>query len=179
MTNKKEMIPEFRNEDEEAEFWDTHSPLDYIPEPKPQKAQVRIPKDSPLTIRLDSEYRNKLESLASNYKMGASTLARAIITNTIDQVVNRKQIAMTFDDAMEALFSNIPVEIKTEAEQIMSSASIANPDDPTAPSYLILNYKAAVEFTKKLWAHLLQTQGVRIVTPKGKERLSPKEQVKI
>ena len=163
ITNKKEVIPEFENEEQEAEFWDTHSPLDYMPEPKPQKSQIRVPKDRPLTIRLDSEYRDKLEALASNYKMGSSTLARAIITNTIDQIVSRKQMAMTFDDGMEALFSNVPAEIKAEAEQLLSSASIADPYNLEEPSYLMLNVKALKELSIKFWTQVLQKEGYTIV----------------
>jgi hypothetical protein len=30
MQRKKNQIPKFKNEDEEREFWATHSPLDYF-----------------------------------------------------------------------------------------------------------------------------------------------------
>lgn len=176
MTNKKEAIPEFKSEKEEAEFWDTHSPLDYMPEPKPQKVKVRVPKDKPLTIRLDSEYRNKLESLASNYRMGSSTLARAIITNTIDQIVNRKQIAMTLDDAMDTLFADIPVEIRAEAEQLFLSSSIPDPANPEKPSYLMLNVDALIELTRKFWTHILKSQGYMIVPARPIESTPAKKE---
>lgn len=36
----KKKYPTFKNEEEEAKFWDTHSPLDYEPNPKSQKVKV-------------------------------------------------------------------------------------------------------------------------------------------
>jgi len=72
-------------EKQEAEYWDTHSPLDLGAEPKAQKVRVRGAKDKPITIRLDSESRLKLDKLAAERGLGPSTFARNIITSFIQQ----------------------------------------------------------------------------------------------
>ena len=84
MEKGKAKVPEFGTAGEEAEFWETRSPLDYAPEPRFQELRALAPKDKTITIRLDTDYRSKLERAASAYGMGPSTLARWIIANWID-----------------------------------------------------------------------------------------------
>jgi hypothetical protein len=71
------------DEDHEAEYWDTHSPLDTVAEPESQKVVVRGMKDRPITIRLDSESRLELEKLATKQGLGPSTFARTILMSAI------------------------------------------------------------------------------------------------
>ncbi len=65
--------------EQEAEYWDTHSPLDLVADPKAIKVRVRRALDRPISIRLDSESRSKLEKLAIELGVGPSTLARIMI----------------------------------------------------------------------------------------------------
>ena len=111
--------------------------------------------------------------------MGASTLARAIITNTIDQIVNRKQMAMTLDDAMETLFSDITPEMKTEIEELFSSAAIADPHNLDEPGYLMLNFKAFKELSIKFWTLFLRNQGYTIYSPKRTASSPVKKEVNV
>lgn len=83
MVRKKDIMPRFKTEEEESEYWDSHSPLDIVAEPKTQKVKVRGIKDRPITIRLDSESRLKLEKLANEQGLGPSTFARLIIGSAI------------------------------------------------------------------------------------------------
>lgn len=85
MRTKKNIVPKFKSEKKEAEYWDTHSPLDFVPEPEAQRVQVRGIKDRPITIRLDSESRLKLSKLASERGVGPSTFARLILMSAIKQ----------------------------------------------------------------------------------------------
>lgn len=80
-----EKVPEFATEEQEAEYWDTHSPLDVAAEPEAQEVRVRVPKDRPITIRLDSETRRKLEKLAAESGLGPSTFARLILMSAIER----------------------------------------------------------------------------------------------
>lgn len=73
----------FGSEDQEAEYRDTHSPLDGGEEPKLEKVQTGGPKDRPITIRLDNASRQKLERLAKSRGLGPSTLAREMILASI------------------------------------------------------------------------------------------------
>jgi hypothetical protein len=70
-------IPEFKNIEEEAEFWDTHSVLDspdefeyvgFVP--------LKPKKDAPISIRLDHADRVRLKAEAEKMGIGPSTLAR-------------------------------------------------------------------------------------------------------
>jgi len=82
-------IPLFRTEAEEAEFWDQHSPLDFIPEPVPEK--VTILKDQLITFRLDSQSRLKLEKLARSSNLGPSTLARLLVMSALKSMADKNE----------------------------------------------------------------------------------------
>ncbi|MBW1856131.1 MAG: BrnA antitoxin family protein [Deltaproteobacteria bacterium] len=47
-------IPKFKNEDEEREFWATHSPLDYFDSKKIKRASFpnRLPEDMLATLKI-------------------------------------------------------------------------------------------------------------------------------
>jgi hypothetical protein len=69
-------LPAFASEAEEAEFWDSHSPLDFM---EPQAKTLVVKKDRPMTIRLDNRTYTTLRDLARKYEVGVSTLARVIL----------------------------------------------------------------------------------------------------
>ena len=70
---------------QEAEYWDSHSPLDLSAEAKAQKVCVRGVKDRPITVRLDSESRSKFDRLAAEQGLGPSSFARLILTSVIER----------------------------------------------------------------------------------------------
>ena len=70
-------IPAFQNIEEEAEFWDTHSVLDFPDEFEyVGLVETKYKKDSPITIRLDYADRARLRAEAQKMGIGPSTLAR-------------------------------------------------------------------------------------------------------
>lgn len=70
-------IPAFQSIEEEAEFWDTHSVLDFPDEFEYVGfEEPRAKKDAPITIRLDSADRARLRAEAEKMGIGPSTLAR-------------------------------------------------------------------------------------------------------
>jgi len=85
MKKKETILPEFKNEAQEAEYWDEHSPLDLITKPRVQKIKIRGAKDRPITIRLDNDTRDKLNKLAAEQNMGPSTLARLVLTQAVER----------------------------------------------------------------------------------------------
>jgi hypothetical protein len=89
MSYKKKQVPTFETDDKEAQYWDTHSPLEVFSEPGFEEVRVKVPKDRPITIRLDSESRAKLNRLAAERKIGASTFARLVIVNAIERASER------------------------------------------------------------------------------------------
>ena len=102
MSVEKEFLPQFETEEQEAEYWDTHSPLDLVAEPKAQKVRVRGTKDRPITIRLDSESRSKLDKLAAEREVGPSTFARSILMSVIEHRGNLPK-SITLDDLRDML----------------------------------------------------------------------------
>ena len=71
-------IPKFKNEDEEREFWATHSPLDYFDPGKFKKAS--FPKLKPslksISIRLPEDMLAELKILANKKDVPYQSLAK-------------------------------------------------------------------------------------------------------
>jgi len=162
MADKKKVIPEFTNEEQEAEFWETHSPLDYEPVQRPRRVKAKMPKDRPITIRLDSDSRKRLQEMAEVYHLGSSTLARLVITAAIDQWVRRKQIGMTIDDAVAGILHTLPPNLQAEAENIFEEALVGTPD---RPAFFVLKLSDFEFFARKLFPHLMVRLGVKTVYP--------------
>lgn len=77
-TNKKlvSKIPQFKNREEEAKFWETHSISDYINEFKPIEARFAKNLSEGLHIRLDPDTLVKLRREAQEKGIGPTTLVR-------------------------------------------------------------------------------------------------------
>lgn len=75
MTKK---IPNFKNHQEEAEFWDTHSLADYWDQFKEFDLVVNLqkPKKESLILRINSDMKKKLAKIAKQKKISVSTLSR-------------------------------------------------------------------------------------------------------
>ena len=75
----KSRIPDFKNIEEEAEFWDTHSFADYIDEMRPVKVRFAKNLSEGVTIRLDHDTLNKVRTAAHKQGIGPTTLVRMIV----------------------------------------------------------------------------------------------------
>ncbi len=69
-------IPKFKNYEEEAHFWDTHSIADFKGELKKADVKVKIPLKMTFTVRLDPKTVKELDSVAKEKGVGPRTLAR-------------------------------------------------------------------------------------------------------
>jgi hypothetical protein len=76
MTTQKSRIPEFKNRQEMAEWFDTHDLADYQDEFK--TVPVRFAKNLSvgLNIRLDPDSLKQLRTIAHEHRIGPTTLAR-------------------------------------------------------------------------------------------------------
>lgn len=72
---KGKKIPRFKSYEEEANFWDTHSPLDYGTW-KQVKLEVTKPLEHILGVRLDARTIDQLTKLGLEMGIGPSTLVR-------------------------------------------------------------------------------------------------------
>jgi predicted DNA binding CopG/RHH family protein len=78
-------IPQFENEDEEREFWATHSPLDYFESDKLRGAPFPNLKPSlkSISIRLPADMLAELKTLANKKDVPYQSLAKVYLARQI------------------------------------------------------------------------------------------------
>lgn len=76
MKRTKNKIPEFKNREEEAKFFDTHDMADYQHEFKTVKANFARNLSEGITVRFDKVTLEKLRGIAHEKGVGPTTLAR-------------------------------------------------------------------------------------------------------
>ena len=85
MKKADKRIPKFKNEDEEREFWATHSPLDYFDSKKLKRAS--FPKLKPslksISIRLPEGMLAELKILANKKDVPYQSLAKIYLARQI------------------------------------------------------------------------------------------------
>ena len=79
-------VPHFKTVEEEAAFWDTHSPLDYPDDFQPVATSVERPLEHILGVRLDAKTVEKLAAIGRKKGIGPSTLARIWIIEQIAEL---------------------------------------------------------------------------------------------
>lgn len=82
---KKNRIPKFKTYEEEAKFWDTHNVTDFIDETKNADIVFELdkPRDETLIVRLQKDFKEKLEKTARSKGLNVSTLARMWLTEKL------------------------------------------------------------------------------------------------
>lgn len=75
---KKTKIPKFKTYTEEVKFWNTHDVTDFEDETEDVDIVFELdkPRDETLIIRLQKEFKNRLEKSARSKGLNVSTLAR-------------------------------------------------------------------------------------------------------
>lgn len=85
MTQKLKSIPEFKNREEEAQWFDTHDMADYQHQFKTIKAKFAKNLSEGITIRFDKTTLNKIRGIAHKKGVGPTTLARMWIMEHLQQ----------------------------------------------------------------------------------------------
>jgi predicted DNA binding CopG/RHH family protein len=87
MKNKKIKIPQFKNEDEEREFWAVHSPLDYYDSKNPLKGSFPNLKPSlrSVSIRLPEDLLFELKNMANKRDVPYQSLVKIFLARQISQ----------------------------------------------------------------------------------------------
>ena len=85
MKKMKRIIPNFRNEDEEREFWATHSPLDYFKTKKFKRGSFPNLKPSlkSISIRLPKDLLVELKTIANKKDVPYQSLAKIFLARQI------------------------------------------------------------------------------------------------
>ncbi|MHB8791969.1 MAG: CopG family antitoxin [Thermoleophilia bacterium] len=89
---KKQKVPVFKSRTDEAEFWDTHSPLDFPDYWEDAEVEVEKPlrHEVVLSVRLDADISKKMDVLAGRRHIGKSTLARMFIIEGLEKLEKAK-----------------------------------------------------------------------------------------
>src|SRR4030042_6176649 len=85
MKRKKRRIPEFKNEDEEREFWAIHSPIDYFDSSSIRRAAFPNLKPSlkSISIRVPSDMLAELKTIANKKDVPYQSLAKVYLARQI------------------------------------------------------------------------------------------------
>jgi predicted DNA binding CopG/RHH family protein len=85
MKKRNNRIPKFKNEDEEREFWATHSPLDYFDAMHAKRAAFPNLKPSlkSISIRLPEDMLEELKVLANKKDVPYQSLAKIFLARQI------------------------------------------------------------------------------------------------
>jgi predicted DNA binding CopG/RHH family protein len=96
MKKIKRKIPHFKNEDEEREFWATHSPLDYFNSKRFKRGSFPNLKPSlkSISIRLPEDLLVELKTLANKRDVPYQSLAKLFLARQI--VLERKSLSRSF-----------------------------------------------------------------------------------
>jgi len=93
MKKIKRKTPTFKNEDEEREFWATHSPLDYFNSKRFKRGSFPNLKPSlkSISIRLPEDLLVELKTLANKRDVPYQSLAKLFLARQI--VLERKSLS--------------------------------------------------------------------------------------
>ena len=82
MKTYRNIIPQFKNENEEREFWSTHSPLDYFDVKKAKRSTFPNLKPSlkSISIRLPEDMVDELKVLANKRDVPYQSLAKLYLS---------------------------------------------------------------------------------------------------
>ena len=79
-------VPRFKSLEEEAEFWDKHSPLEFEDEwVEVKRVKVARPLSHILAVRLDARTIDRLAEVGRAKGLGPSTLARMWLLERLEQ----------------------------------------------------------------------------------------------
>lgn len=85
--NKQNKIPKFKNEDEERDFWSTHSPIDFLNQLNQVKFDLSELKPSTKTIslRLPESIIDQLKRLANKRDVPYQSLLKIFLAEKIKE----------------------------------------------------------------------------------------------
>ena len=95
MSEESKKIPLFKSIQEEADFWDTHSINDYLPELKETRIDYnpRVKKESNVVLRMEPELKKRLSALSRKKGITLSTLVRIWLIEKLHDETSRQKTA--------------------------------------------------------------------------------------
>ena len=84
-TQRKSKIPRFRSDQEERDFWASHSVEEFAEELQDLDVAIRPPRTEQIAVRLHKDDLQALRSLAAERGVGHTTLARIVLEGWLAQ----------------------------------------------------------------------------------------------
>jgi predicted DNA binding CopG/RHH family protein len=85
------MLPDFKSEDEELAFWETHDPEDFDLGPAEDIfLDIRPEPKKPVSLRLEPSLIEELKRVAAAHDIPYQTLARGLIKRSLEQMRHGK-----------------------------------------------------------------------------------------
>ena len=88
MTNKKKIAPHFKTLEQEAKFWDHHSPLDYDFRPVHVEFSPRLRKRL-ISIRVHESLLQAIKQLAAKRRVPYQSLIHSLLEKTISRELHK------------------------------------------------------------------------------------------
>ena len=85
MNNNKGQIPKFKNDADEARYWDEHDLTEHLDELEPAEVRVKELLEHTLTIRVSKDDLIQLREMGQQSGMGTTTVARFLIRQSLRQ----------------------------------------------------------------------------------------------
>jgi len=87
--NKQNNIPKFKNEEEEQEFWSTHSPVDFLDSFQPVEFDLSElkPSTKTISIRLPESMIEQLKKLANKKDVPYQSLLKVFLSEKIQEEI--------------------------------------------------------------------------------------------
>ncbi len=103
MAERKSRIPRFKNYEEAAEFWDTHSVADFLDELEEVELKVKGPLKHTFSVSLDGKSLTELLALAKSKDTDFITLAQIWIMERLAQEREKSGQSPKHDQASSTL----------------------------------------------------------------------------
>lgn len=89
-TAKKKVLPTFKSEAEELEFWDTHSPADWIEGPSDLIIRLKKRPKKTVTMRMDQRLYDRLREVAAEHDVPYQRLMQELVREGLRKFDRKK-----------------------------------------------------------------------------------------
>jgi predicted DNA binding CopG/RHH family protein len=93
MGKKPKDLPDFRSEEEEVLFWDTHHPADYFTEPADLIIRLKRSRKKMVSVRIEQELQDDLKAIAGQHGIPYQKLMRELIRSGVADIKRRAMAA--------------------------------------------------------------------------------------
>lgn len=91
MSKPKKVLPDFNSEAEEIEFWDTHSPADWIAGPSDLIIRLKKRPKKTVTMRMDQSLYDRLRAVAAENDVPYQRLIQEFVREGLRALATRDQ----------------------------------------------------------------------------------------